>query len=358
MRFSVRTFSENAFVLIFLCISIVFVLKSLPIGDEPDYGFRVLEFANWLGTGYYRLENIGNICSYSVHPLDFNFWSVPRNCLAGYDYIAMKILSGLATFFICYLVFILMKFKADHRLLLMSFCLPGVWTIIFAAGAESIAVTLSLFMMQQKFSVKALAVLGIISILDFGTAFMFVTFKIFLILANKFVFSKRFRLLILIGSIILLIQDQFKFILEGLFLFLPGYVSDVYKIIIELEAYAKYTTVERFVSLFLMTGGWFPSHLKLGVPVFLSVLLMFFLITRSFWIVTFDWRKRTFNDQEIVGVVLLLILILSFFPNYSNFKYYIFLMPLFMQAALDVFGKKFYFVFTTCLSYGAIVSSL
>ena len=49
------------------------VLFNLPLGDEPDYGYRVAQATDILGSSYYRLDAASNACSYSVGVFDFSF---------------------------------------------------------------------------------------------------------------------------------------------------------------------------------------------------------------------------------------------------------------------------------------------
>ncbi|MDB9918972.1 hypothetical protein OAD21_02225 [Amylibacter sp.] len=329
------------------------VLFNLPLGDEPDYGYRVAQAANILGSSYYRLDAAGDVCRYSVGVFDFGFSGVPAHCKPSIDYISLKILTGFGLFFLTYAGFSLLGFQVDHRVMYLSFCLPGVWSAILAAGLESFAIAISLFLVMQRVSYKFFLPIILIFMFDFGSGFIFSSFLLFRMIVFRFFRTVSFGFFILIIMALFLTSGLADFVVIALLKVLPGNIHDVYLYIKELDSYEKYETYQRVIMVPLMAGGWFPSHLKLVLPVLFSFILFLFVssvaLLRSFR----GWSSCSNGTVEIICSLIFIVLIVNFFPNYSNFKYYVFLVPLFMRYSLSLFGGNFFLTFIAAISLGA-----
>jgi hypothetical protein len=356
MKFSRLHLSGLGLILPLLFLSISIVLFSLPLGDEPDYSYRVSQFAEIFGTSYYRLDTAGQVCHYSVGVFDFNLWDVPSQCVANFDYIALKIFTGLGLFLLTYAVISLLGFPVDYRVMYLSFCLPGVWSAILAAGPESLALTISLFLVLHRVSFRLIIPLILIFIFDFGSGFIFVSFLVFRLIVFRFFTGFKFGFLILIVPSLFLAFGLVDFVFLSFLKVLPGNAYDVYLFIRELDSYEKYETSQRVLGVALMAGGWFPSHLKLALPVFFSLLFFLFVGSVAFLRCLRGWSNCSTGTVEIVCVLIFIILIVNFFPNYSNFKYYAFTVPLFMRYSLRIFGGNFFYIFIAVISLGAIIS--
>ena len=337
-------------------LPILMVLFNLPLGDEPDYSYRVAQAADILGPSYYRLDAAGDVCSYSVGVLDFGFSGVPANCLPTFDYIALKILTGFGLFFLTYAGFSLLGFRVDHRVMYLSFCLPGVWSAILAAGPESLAIAISLFLVLQRVSYKYFIPLILIFLFDFGAGFIFTSFLLFRLIVLRFFRVVSFGFLILIIIALFLTSGLADYVFISFLKILPGNVYEVYLYIKELDSYEKYDTYQRAISVVLMAGGWFPSHLKLVLPVFFTFILFTFVSSVAVLRCLRGWSSCSSRTVEIVSALIFIVLIVNFFPNYSNFKYYVFLVPLFMRYSLSVFGSNLFLPFITFISLGAGLS--
>ena len=356
MTFS-RTHLRNLIrVLPLFLFSILIVLTNLPLGDEPDYGFRVAQAAEIFGSSYYRLDVADNVCGHSVAVFNFGFWDVPDNCIPSFDYIALKILTGFGLFFLTYISFSLLGYKIDHRVIYLSFCLPGVWSAFFAAGLESFAIAISLFLILQRYSIKFFILLMLIFIFDFGAGFIFSSFLLFRFIVFRFLRKVSFGFLILLVMSLFFISGLADYIFISFLKVIPGYAYDVYLYIKELDSFEKYSTYQRVFSVFLMSGGWFPSHLKLVLSVLTSFLLFLFVGCVALFRALRGWLNCSSNTVEIVCSIIFILIIVSFFPNYSNFKYYVFLVPLFMRYALSLFGNNFFLIFIVIVSFGSALS--
>lgn len=335
---------------------ILMVLFNLPLGDEPDYSFRVAQAADILGSSYYRLDAAGDVCSYSVGVFDFGFSDVPANCVPTFDYIALKILTGFGLFFLTYAGISLLGFQVDHRIMYLSFCLPGVWSAILAAGPESFAIAISLFLVLQRVSYKLLLPLILIFMFDFGSGFIFSSFLLFRMIVFRFFRTVSFGFLILIILASFLTSGLADYFFLSFLKVLPGNVHEVYLIIKELDSYEKYDTYQRAFSVPLMAGGWFPSQLKLVLPILFSFPLFLFVGSVALLRCLRGWSSCSRGTVEIVCSLIFIVLIVNFFPNYSNFKYYVFIVPLFMRYSLSLFGNNFFLIFITVISLGTGLS--
>jgi hypothetical protein len=337
-------------------VSILIVVFNLPLGDEPDYNYRVGQAAEILGSSYYRLDAAGDVCSYSVGVFDFGFSDVPAHCLPTFEYIALKILTGFGLFFLTYAGISLLGFQVDHRIMYLSFCLPGVWSAILAAGPESFAVAISLFLVLQRVCYKYFIPLILIFMLDFGAGFIFTSFLVFRLIVFRFLRVVSFGFLILIILALFVTSGLADYVFISFLKILPGNVYEVYLYIKELDSYEKYDTYQRAISVLLMAGGWFPSHLKLVLPVLFSFLLFTFVSSVALLRCLRGWSSCSSGTVEVVSSLIFIVLIVNFFPNYSNFKYYVFMVPLFMRYSLSVFGSNFFLPFITVISLGAGLS--
>lgn len=336
--------------------SILMVLFNLPLGDEPDYSYRVAQAADILGSSYYRLDAAGDVCSYSTGVLDFGFSDVPAHCVPTFDYIALKILTGFGLFFLTYAGISLLGFQVDHRVMYLSFCLPGVWSAILAAGPESFAIAISSFLVLQRVSYKFFIPLILIFMFDFGTGFIFSFFLLFRLIVFRFFRMVSFGFLILIVMALFLTSGLADYVFLSFLKVLPGNAYEVYLYIKELDSYEKYETYQRAFSVLLMAGGWFPSHLKLVLPVLFSFLLFLFVGSVALLRCLRGWSSCSSGTVEIACSLIFIVLIVNFFPNYSNFKYYVFMVPLFMRYSLSLFGSNFFLTFITVISLGAGLS--
>tara|TARA_B100001057_G_scaffold485038_1_gene564137 strand:- start:2261 stop:3274 length:1014 start_codon:yes stop_codon:yes gene_type:complete len=332
------------------------VLFNLPLGDEPDYGYRVAQLADILGSSYYRLDVAGDVCSYSIGVFDFGFSGVPAHCVPNFDYIALKILTGFALFFTTYAFISILGFRVDHRVMYLTFCLPGVWSAILGAGLESVAIAISSFLILQRVSYKFFIPLILIFLCDFGTGFIFSSFLLFRFIVFRFFRTVSLGFLILIGMTLILTSGLSDLAFLSFLKVLPGNAYEVYLYIKELDSYEKYDTYERAFSVLLMAGGWFPSHLKLVIPVLLSFVLFTFVSSVAVWRSLRGWSSCSSGTVQIVCSLIFIVLIVNFFPNYSNFKYYVFLVPLFMTYSLSLFGSNFFLIFIAVITLGAGLS--
>jgi len=332
------------------------VLFNLPLGDEPDYSYRVAQAADIFGSSYYRLDAAGDVCSYSVGVLDFGFLDVPAHCLPTFDYIALKILTGFGLFFLTYAGISLLGFQVDHRVMYLSFCLPGFWSAILAAGLESFAIAICSFLVLQRVSYKFFIPLILIFMFDFGTGFIFSSFLLFRLIVYRFFRMVPFGFLILIVLASFLSSSLADYVFLSFLKVLPGNAYEVYLYIKELDSYEKYYTYQRAIGVLLMAGGWFPSHLKLVLPILFSFLLFLFVGSVALLRCLRGWSSCSSGTVEIVCSLIFIFLIVNFFPNYSNFKYYVFIVPLLMRYSLSLFGSNFFLTFITVISLGAGLS--
>ena len=177
-----------------------------------------------------------------------------------------------------------------------------------------------------------------------------------LLIVFRFFRIVSFGFLILIVMALFLTSGLADYVFLSFLKVLPGNAYEVYLYIKELDSYEKYETYQRAFSVLLMAGGWFPSHLKLVLPVLFSFLLFLFVGSVALLRCLRGWSSCSSGTVEIACSLIFIVLIVNFFPNYSNFKYYVFMVPLFMRYSLSLFGSNFFLTFITVISLGAGLS--
>ncbi|WP_420550173.1 hypothetical protein [Litorivicinus lipolyticus] len=333
MRYRNSCVLEIAVYFFILFITASLVLSFIAVGDEPDYSFRVSEVTELLGN-YYRLDDVSVDCSYKFSPFRVGFFFPPDRCLASIEYLFFQLATGFIQLFSMIALVAFFYSRLELRSIAISALVPGFWIILFAAGFESFAVSLATFGVFLNLSVLSFIVSAFIAFLDPGTAALFICFifiRRFVFFVFDFHLSTRLPGIIFIIILFLVLFGLFDPIIAILMEFAPSHFRDVYQIVRETTEFDKYQPITRFLGVFGMFGGWFPSNLKLSLSVGFSVAFFLGIVLLAFVRVLTNKTTAQKSELDVISAALFIGLMIAIVPNYSNAKYYLFLLPLFFR---------------------------
>ena len=385
-RRSLRVLSNKSrFNSIFSTIILLLFYRALiPYGDEPDFSIKSLLFSDGALAVFFG-ELPENNCTVSFNAfaifgkIDFATCFLPKLDLWLWLKLSLYVsaTAALTMLFICTQNRALKgadkcKYHCagwpDIVLLALSF--PGLLYYTALMSNEALFVLSALAMMASIFSRFSYVFLALCAYIDFGNFIVlllfFCLFKFFLIFKNFFrpktiwlaslfvvaLYPARDSLFHLLSSV--LAHDWITHLYETLYLPEGSYNELLY----------KHTLPLRYANTFATGIFMTPSGLK-------SPALYFFVLV-SFFVLIVNYRplRNTLSDNVInshlqgnlrhMGTELLLpgltasiltiLLIILFLPTFSNAKYYIFMLPVFLGFFVIYWGFKKVFLSIICLN--------
>jgi hypothetical protein len=375
-RLSFRALSNKSrFNAIFSTIILLLFYRALiPYGDEPDFSIKSLLFSDGaLAVFFGELPENNCMVSFDAFAIfgkiDFATCFLPKLDLWLWLKLSLYVSATAAftMFFICTRNRALIGVdKCKHHcagwpdIVLLSLSFPGLLYYTALMSNEALFVLSALAMMASIFSRFSYVFLALCAYIDFGNFivlfFFFCLFKFFLIFENFFrsktiwlvplfvvaLYPARDSLFHLLSSV--LANDWITHLYETLYLSEGSYNELLY----------KYTLPLRYANTFATGIFMTPSGLKSPVLYFFVLVFFFVLIvnyrrlrnTLSGNVTNFHLQINPAHIRERIllpgfsASILTILLTILFLPTFSNAKYYIFTLPVFLGFFVIYWGFK------------------
>jgi len=362
---------------IFFIFSFLY-LTLIPFGDEPDFWIRArdyvknydnykewwspflnlkpLKFLNFFTS---KLNYISN-CHVGQNPLEVFTYVDPNNCTQSDKQILLRLFINSFIIFILILFlnlikkfFIINEDKFD--IFLISILFPSYIYYQNLMSNEQLVYLFSviLFLTWDK-RIVSLLIIFFIALIDFGSSlfviflFLFYNFLLFINNFKKEVSLKIF--LICISAIFLAYIISYNFLIlfldYNLLNFLPSierFVTDIYNHHFYNGFIEKYPTFLRPIMTYFSFIFFTPGYLKSYILIIFS---LFFFLHLGYKIFKFRNTCTEQNlliiNEKIFDIFIILSSILFFIfllPAYSNFKYYILLIPFVISLMNIIYSK-------------------
>lgn len=369
-------------VLLFLLFSL-FRQFLIPFGDEPDFMVKAPELIKqehfWWSPYYYLkdiLSNINYISDCKVDSGSMTIWSSigSRSCNQGLE-------QGLLRYFLTIIVTVPLLFavifrrwfavllkvvwlkkKTDnwtHQLDALSLALisPGLVYYLSVLSPEQFVFVLSLFVfLVWDWFVAVIMIVLLITAQDIGNGVVVVFFVVFAKVATWS--CQKFGISFTLKTILAIILTSYFLNFRHLQIlayipFLAAKVEAIQYVISTGIFVDEYPKIFRPILTFMSFNVFTPQFIKV-IPLYLlmigGVVLALFRLRFFYRFGRKDIHKQLFQifNSDLVRTLsgITVVLSLTFIlPNYSNAKYYIFLMPFFISLMLWVFNKKTFQVF-------------
>lgn len=389
-RLSIKSLEEMTMISKFGSIcAFQFVLLSFvgrflfPFGDEPDFEYRSLSvvFADdhpWWSP-YFIFHNIfstlnrNGICDIQSSP--FSLWAtIPTGCTEEVQQILMRFFLTVIIVSPLLLLIIFQKFfisiidpkftkltQGEWQLrldaLAVSLLLPSVVYLLGVFAEEQFVLVLSLML---SFFLSRIILVGILLFfiinLDFGNGLVVLT-AVISTLVNRLLARKfGFRMLMIALLIQLTITINIGFVYFDAILnvdLLANKVNEISSMLSSDDSVAnKYPIILRPIVTFMSAIFMTSQNVKV-IPLYVFFTIAFVIGVMKFNKLNppsaisahgFNYRRGEKNFDECKLLLLNSIYVTLFFvfllPTYSNAKYYLFLTPLIMMSALQVFTRN------------------
>lgn len=352
---------------LFLIISLAYRFL-LPFGDEPDFTVRTVEvqMSDSIWSPYYWISsitqelNIISECKVNATPLSLSAQIDHTTCS---EPVWQVLTRWLITLFIALPFIIFLLFKLDengnevHRkaALSLSLLFPG---FIYYLGLFSHEQLTLIFSVLIFLFLKNNVIVGLLLILtlsvDVGNGVVVLFFIASLIFYTKLfsiyhwkgvIVASFFQILIAtsLGYTVLMYTSSFDLI--------AGKSQAMYELLDQSDLVDKYPVFLRPIITFMTFLIFTPFFVKVPLVYVIAGLVIIAAIIK---LIRYSSENYSIEQQGSLletYVALLVILSLVFmFPNYSNAKYYIFLLPFIIMPFVEAIGKFKILLFFLCLN--------
>ena len=394
-------FQNSLKIFLFFVIFSFLYLTLIPFGDEPDFWIRARDYVKnydnykewwspflnlkplkFLDFFTSKLNYISN-CHVGHNPLEVFTYVDPNKCTQSDKQIFFRLFINSSIILVLLLFLnLIRKFSviSEYKLeiFLISILFPSYIYYQNLMSNEQLVYLSSfiLFLTWEK-RIISLLIIFFIALIDFGSSlfiiFLYLSYN-FLLIINNFKKEISLKIFVICISVIffayIISYNFLKIFLDyNLLYFSPSierFVSDIYNHHFHNGFVEKYPTLFRpimtYFSFIFFTPGYLKSYL-------LIILSLFFFLDLGYKIFklrnTCSERDLLIINEKVFDIFIILSCMLFFIfllPAYSNFKYYILLIP-FVISLMNIIYSKIkillilfsanIFIFTNLMLYRA-----
>ncbi|MCO6356693.1 hypothetical protein GBO14_18390 [Pseudoalteromonas shioyasakiensis] len=356
------------------CVATFFILSVsyrllLPFGDEPDFTVRApdllsSEYFFWSPYGLLSLFFDGGaiqaFCKINASPFSLSAQIDLASCKEPLSQALIRwlvvILVTLPLFIFCFI-----RYRSDggntygKDALLLSIIFPGTIYYLGVFSHEQLSLVLSLLIIVTwRFKLATLMLCTLISAVDLGNSVVVIFFVVSLYFYGFItrVYSVRVSVIIMVIQVFLcfLLGHELLYFTSSIG-FLEGKSVAMYELLNSSGLAEKYPVILRPIITFMTFIFFTPAFIKVPLAYVFSAAGLFYLSKKLAFKMKFDRGSTIVIDFLQMMVALSCILSFVFmFPNYSNAKYYIFLLPFLFQFFLHVTDIKKFYLFVLFLN--------
>ncbi|HAS6349111.1 TPA: hypothetical protein I7241_14295 [Vibrio vulnificus] len=353
--------------ILFFIIYLFLYRLVLPFGDEPDFVTRYSQLSTfahgWFSPYRYLLDSLEAIsppgsCQIAASPfsigadIDFEGCSEPFS-MSVYRFITSVFVFSPLLFLSLFLGCVRYSLRAVA--LVLSMLIPGTIYYSGVLSLEQLSLMFSLLcFLYWKQRLVVILLVAVVSLIDFGNALVVGSFymmaQFYSMIYEKYGWSPVFfismlqiTILFVVGHGILVYTAELSFLSDK-----STAMGDLLN---NSDLVDKYPVILRPVITYMSLIFFTPSYLKTPILYLLFGVIIFIGVKR---LITYFQSASESDRYDILVAFTSVICVLSFvfmFPNYSNAKYYVFLLPFLLLSFLKVFGilRVFLFLFTSNL---------
>lgn len=362
------TYFSITCVVTFFILSLCYRLL-LPFGDEPDFTVRAPDLLNgtypfWspysLMHLFYDSFNMQSHCRVEGSPLTLSAQIDLSSCKEPIEQIFGRwILLLIVT--LPLIICCLMRFKNKHGhsyskdALVLSITFPGVVYYLGVFSHEQFSLVLSLLLIiTWQYKIITLVLCSLIMAIDLGNSVVvifFVSLMFFYSYVSR-VYSVKTSIYIMLAQVLLclFLGHEILSFTSGISLLESKSVA-MYELLDSSGLAEKYPVILRPIITFMSFVFYTPSFIKVPVVYAFSILGFAYLIRKL--VLKMKVSNDVILEKHYLYMMVSLSSILSFvfmFPNYSNAKYYIFLLPFIFQFLLHAIDAKKLLLFCLILN--------
>ncbi|WP_198360692.1 hypothetical protein [Thalassotalea crassostreae] len=354
----------------FAIVACIVARFSFPFGDEPDYNYRayqIIQDSHPIISPYHWLEgmlsnlDINSNCQINSTPTSLNVSIDAESCQQPFYQALIRIFIALF-FTIPILMLCVTKHKSDNPQfnfrqisILLSLCFPGFIYYLGVLADEQLVLFLSiLIVLYFKNIYVVIALLMAIFAIDAGS-FIVVLFFYCLTIVYQWLYSiKGFSWLLTVATIQIIVFYVLGTEILKNIPYIPIIAEKAEAMFYALESkdlVDKYPVILRPIITYMSFIFFTPAYVKspilyaaIGCLIFYSI----FKLAKNFKSIEIS-HVNDFIVPSIAGFVSILCIVFVF-PSYVNAKYYVFMLPFFIAAALPVLSYKKIFYTFICIN--------